>query len=138
MAGPGPAGPAAHLAVGGGDPGVGNAVPDRAGGGVEAIDRRGIRLRPLVNARQLLLLSRDRAACGSSGAGSPGADGLPLRPGLAAEGGVPADRGGRDGVVLAHAGRRVDPVAGGAGRRTVAHEFTREERLYHYFLKVRP
>ena len=79
----------------------------------------GIRLRPLVDSGQLLLLPRHRTARRPPGSGRPGARRLPVRAGLAQESGVSADRRRCHRMVLAHAGSGVDSASGGSGGRTI-------------------
>jgi hypothetical protein len=93
----------------------GAAVSGWAGDGVEAAFGAGICIQSVVDAGELLFLHDYRAARSSPDSGRAGVDHVPVHAGLVQAGGVPADCGGRDGVVLAHDERGVAGSAGGAG-----------------------
>src|ERR1039458_526178 len=81
MARPGAARTASNLALGGRNPRAWFAIPRWTMGRLEATDRAGICLRPLVDPRQLLLLCHHRTARCAPGLWSFGSGCVPMRAG---------------------------------------------------------
>ena len=79
----------------------------------------GLCFQPVVHAGQLLLLCGYRAARQPPDSGHTGAGAVRHRAGLVPARRVPPDCGGHHRLVLAYAGRGLDPSAGGAGHRPI-------------------